>query len=259
MPSPDVFTGVINSYLPEPQASLLNGIVFGINLKTTKEFANELKAVGLIHIVVLSGMNISLIAGIVSTVTSRFSKLIASLITVLAIIIFIIFVGPKAPIIRAGIMGSLTLVAFIFKRRAVAIYSLFFAGIITMFFFPQWLTSISFQLSYAATLGILLFGSSKPGSSFLVRELKTSLSAQIFTVPIIFFYFKQISLISPLSNVMVAPLVGPIMVFGLLTAFLGKLNFILGLIPAYISYGLLSWIVFVVKILSKVPLAYLSF
>lgn len=259
MPSPDIFTSLINSYLPEPQASLLNGIIFGTSLKTSKEFAIELKAVGLIHIVVLSGMNISLIAGLMSGATLRFGKYISCLITILVIILFILFVGAKAPIIRAGVMGLLTLVAFIFKRKAVAIYSLFFAGIFSSIFFPKWIMSISFQLSYAATLGILLFGSPKPGSSFLVRELRTSLSAQIFTVPIIFFYFKQISLISPLSNVLVAPLVGPIMVFGLLTAFLGKVHYLLGLLPAYISYGLLSWIIFVVKILSKVPFAYFYF
>lgn len=259
MPGPEIFTSVINNYLPEPQASLLNGMIFGVELKTTREFINELKNVGLIHIVVLSGMNISLIAAIMSLITSRFSKLISSLITILTVILFIIFVGAKAPIIRAGIMGTLTLVAFIFQRKAVAIYSLLFAGIITVIFFPKWLSSISFQLSYAATLGILLFAKSKPQSSSFSKEFRISLSAQVFTVPIIFFYFRQISLIAPLSNMLVAPLVGPIMIFGLLTAFLGKLHYSLGLIPAFISYGLLSWLVFVVKTLAKIPFASINF
>src|SRR3990172_9310850 len=98
MPTPDIFTSVINSYLPEPQASLLNGMLFGINLQTSKAFYEQLKIVGLLHIVVLSGINITLLASAISAGTSFFGRLTSSLITILIIIIFIAFVGAKAPI-----------------------------------------------------------------------------------------------------------------------------------------------------------------
>jgi len=92
MSSSYFFSSVINNYLSEPQASLLNGIIFGVNLKTTKIFYEQLKIVGLLHIVVLSGMNITILAAIIGSITSFFGKQISILITILTIILFILFV-----------------------------------------------------------------------------------------------------------------------------------------------------------------------
>ena len=264
MPTPSIFTSVINSYLPEPHASLLNGMIFGIDLKTSKSFYEQLKIVGLLHLVVLSGINITLLASTIVSVTSFFGKFISSLLTILVIIIFIIFVGAQAPIIRAGFMGILTLVAFLTGRKNFVIFSLILSLIFIFFFYPRWLSTISLQLSYGATIGLILFGQTREVYSeneiikiihSIKKNLKLSLAAQIFTAPIIFFYFKQVSFISPLANVLVSPLVAPIMVFGFLTAFLGKVSYFLGLIPAYICYGLLSYFVFIIELLAKIPFA----
>ena len=258
MVNPSFFTSIINNYLPEPQASLLNGILFGINLKPTKIFYEQLKIVGLLHIIVLSGMNITILAAIISSLTSFFSKRVSIMITILMIILFILFVGPKAPIIRAGLMGSLTLVAILTGRKNFVLYSLFLSLIFIAIVFPRWLTSISLFLSYGATFGIVFFGQT-PSKNWLIKELKITLSAQIFTVPIIFIYFKQISLIAPLSNVLEAPIIPPLMIFGFLTAILGKINYLLGLIPSYICYGLLTYMVWVVEILSKLSFMFIKF
>lgn len=266
--SPDVFTSVINSYFPEPQASLLNGILFGVSLKTTKVFYQQLKAVGLLHIVVLSGINITLLAAIVTSVTSSLGRSASIVLTITTIILFVLFVGPQAPIIRAAFMGGLTLVAILYGRKNIVLYALFLSAVFIAIFWPRWISSVSFQLSYGATLGIILFGTVKGEKGrglfeeikdSVWRELKPSLAAQIFTGPIIFFYFGQISLIAPLSNILVAPIIAPLMVFGFLAAVLGKLNFWLGLIPAYICHGLLSYIVFTVETLSKLPFSFVQF
>lgn len=256
--NPSFFTSVINSYLPEPHSSLLNGIIFGINLKTTKTFYEQLKIVGLLHIVVLSGMNITILAAIVGNITSFFSKQISIMITILSIILFILFVGPQAPIVRAGIMGILTYVAILTKRKNFVLYSLFLSIIFIAIVFPAWLNTLSFYLSYGATLGIIFFGP-KSKENKIIQELKTTLSAQVFTAPIIFVYFKQISLIALLANILVAPVIPPLMIFGFLTAILGKIYYILGLIPAYICYGLLTYIIFIVETLSKIPFAFIQF
>lgn len=258
MPTPSIFTSVINSYLPEPHASLLNGILFGVNLKTTKAFYEQLKMVGLLHIVVLSGINITLLAAIIASITSFLSKPLSILITILTIILFIIFVGPKAPIIRAGCMGILTLVAILWGRKNLALYTMFLSIIFIAIFWPKWLTSISFYLSYGATLGIILFGQTN-NKNGLIRNLRVSLAAQLFTTPIIFLYFKQISLIAPISNLFVSGVIPPLMIFGFLTAILGKINFYLGVIPAYICYGLLSYMIFIIETLSKFPFVYFKF
>jgi len=155
-------------------------------------------------------------------------------------------------------MGSLTLVAILTGRKNFVLYSLFLSLIFIAIVFPRWLTSISLFLSYGATFGIVFFGQT-PSKNWLIKELKITLSAQIFTVPIIFIYFKQISLIAPLSNVLVAPIIPPLMIFGFLTAILGKINYLLGLIPSYICYGLLTYMVWVVEILSKLSFMFIKF
>ena len=258
MLTPSIFTNVINSYLPEPEASLLNGIIFGVNLKTTKEFYQQLKIVGLLHLVVLSGINITLLAAMVSSVTKYFSKVISTLITILIIILFVIFVGPQAPIIRAAFMGILTHVAIITGRKNFTLYALFLSLIFVIIFWPSWLKTVSLQLSYGATLGIILFGQGK-NNNWIIKNLRLTLAAQVFTVPIIFFYFKQISLISPLANLLVAETIPPLMVFGFLTAVLGKISYFLGLVPAYISYGILRYLVWVIETLAKIPYVFLQF
>ena len=258
MPSPAIFTNIINSYLPEPHASLLNGIIFGTNLKVTKEFYEYLKIVGLLHIVVLSGANISLLTAIISKSLFFLSKRLAILLTILIIIIFVIFVGPQAPIIRAGFMGVLTLVAIIYGRKYTALYVLFLSAIFVALFWPKWLTTLSFQLSYGASLGIILFYPKKK-MNYFVDQFLLSLSAQIFTAPLIFLKFKTVSLISPISNICIAWTIAPLMIFGFLTAFLGKINFYLGLIPSYICYGILTYVIWIIEHLAKIPLGYLRF
>jgi len=258
MPNPSIFTSVINSYLPEPHASLLNGILFGVNLKAGKVFYDQLKIVGLLHLVVLSGINITMLGAITASLTHSFSKHVSILITILMIVLFIIFVQPKAPIVRAGFMSIFTLVAIIFGRKSAAIYSLFLSLLFIAFLWPKWLSTISLQLSYGATLGIILFANTSSKNA-LWKEFKTSLAAQVFTVPIIFFYFGQISLIAPISNILVSFAIYPLMIFGFLTAVLGKIHYLLGLLSSFICYGLLQYIVFIVETLSKIPLIYINF
>ncbi len=261
MPTPEVFTSLINQYLPEPHASLLNGILFGVSLKTTKDLYMQMRIVGLLHIVVLSGMNITILATIISNLTKNFPRVISMTTIIISIVFFILFVGVQPPIIRAGIMGILALIAVVFGRKAVPLYMLFISFIATLVFAPSWISSISFQLSYAATLGLILFaGRSKTGilSGPFGEELRISLSAQVFTVPLIFLYFRQISLISPLANVMVAWIIAPIMIFGFLACILGKVHFVLGILPAYVAFGLLSYLLWVIETLSRIPFASIS-
>lgn len=265
MPGPEIFTPIINNYFPEPQASLLNGILFGVDLKGLPVFYRQLKEVGLMHMVVLSGMNITLLAGIIAILTRQLPKKLSAIFTIVSIVVFILFVGAEPPIIRAGFMGVLSLVAIVYGRKAAALYLLILSALFIGVFWSEWLNTISFQLSYGATLGMILFGSVGEQKDIrqerkivrsILTELRTSLSAQIFTVPIILYYFKQVSLIAPIANILVAFIVPVLMIFGFLTAILGKIHFILGLAPALICYGLLTYIVGVVDVLSRLPFVF---
>ncbi|MBI4973048.1 ComEC/Rec2 family competence protein [Candidatus Roizmanbacteria bacterium] len=256
---PTIFTSVINSYLPDPQAALLNGIIFGIPLRSSKVFYQQLQVVGLLHLVVLSGMNITILGSIIAIMTRNLPKKISLLISLLGIAAFTLFVGPQPPIVRAAIMGSLGLIATLYGRKKTAFISLLVSVVCIAIIKPDWLTTISMQLSVGATLGIILFGTGGANDSSIVKDLRTSLSAQIFTAPLIFIYFKQVSLISPIANLLVSSLVAPLMIFGFVTSILGKVYWLLGLPTAYICYGLLTYMIWVINILAKVPGAFFQF
>lgn len=257
--NPSIFTSVINSYLPEPHAALLNGIIFGIPLKTNPLFNQKVKVVGLLHLVVLSGMNITMLAAIIGSLTKFLPKKMSLFLTILSIILFVLFVGVQAPILRAAIMGILSLMAIVYGRKNTALYSLFLSVLFFIIFWPKSITTISFYLSFGATLGIILFGNANSKSSPIWKELKPSLAAQLFTTPIIFGYFRQVSFIAPISNLLTAFIIAPLMFFGLLTAVLGKINYFLGIIPATICYILLNYLVSMIDLLARIPFAFVQF
>lgn len=289
----NLIVSLINSFFPEPHASLFNGILLGRDLFVTQAFYQHLKDVGLIHIVVLSGMNITLLSAIIiNTLVKFISRFWTIIITIVIILFFVLFVGAEPPIIRAAIMGILSLIAILYGRQTMAIYTLFLSGVIMLLWHNEWLLSISFQLSFAATLGIILFGriehnkiqNSKlkvqsgkspltaclAGSlrieaggrahyyllaTYLKEELRISLAAQVFTLPIIFWYFRTISLVSPLANVLVAWLIAPIMILGMIIMGCGFVSWKLGFLVSWLVYPLLSFIVLVVETLAKIPYA----
>lgn len=131
-------------------------------------------------------MNITILIDLVASIIGTFvSKRVASMLTIGVIVSFVWFVGPSATIIRAAIMGSLTLIALVFGRQSWALLSLALAvgGMLMLNF--AWLSDISFQLSVLATLGIILFGKTmKPhenGNFFIkAREEVFIFSNKIF-------------------------------------------------------------------------------
>lgn len=259
----ETFVSTINAYLPEPHASLLNGMLLGVSVRQSQEFYEAIKKVGLLHIVVLSGSNISLITELIGVATTRFGRTISILITTILLIFFISIVSLEAPILRAFLTAILTFVSVIFGKKSHALYLLLIAGIITHFIIPEAVTSISFQLSYAATLGMIYASQRKTKATgvrgYITENLRLSIIAQLFTGPIIFYYFREISVIAPISNVLIGWTLMPIMFFGLLTILLGQLSFFLGLIPALICYVLLSICIVVIQTLARIPFNFLKF
>lgn len=256
---PRFFTDVINYYLPEPNASLTNGILFGIQPNKNTLFYEAIKETGLLHMVVLSGTNITILGALLSSVFGFLHRKLAVILTICAIITFVIFVGAQAPIIRAGIMGIITQLSILYGRKTMAFYSLLLSGVISGILFPKMFGSLSFTLSYGATLGIILFGGVSNKSSFLWKELKPSLAAQLIITPLIFWHFRQVSFIAPVSNLLTGWIVAPVMVFGFLMAALGKLHPTLGYPFALIELALTSYLIFVIEFLSRIPYAFIQF
>lgn len=258
------FSAIIAQTLPEPHAGLLSGIVFGTKATLSKSLVDSLIKTGTLHIVALSGMNITIMASLINLTLLRvISRRISSLLTVLIVIGFVWFVGPAPSIIRAAIMGIIALLSVILGKPYWAVWSYILAVSIMLVLNPLWINDLSFQLSALATLGIILFGGKttkkKPVNfisillSSIGDDLHVTLAAQVFTIPLILVTFYRISLVSPLSNVLIGWTIAPLTVMGWLVAALGWLWLPLGQIVAWISWVFLEYVIRVITITGTIP------
>ncbi len=247
-------TGIINQLLPEPHAGLLAGLMFGTKTALPSDLYNALIVSGTIHIAALSGMNVSILVRMIDKSLLRVvGKRAAGLLTLLLIAWFVWFVGPSPSIVRASIMGSLAIFAVLTGRQYWAILSWMLAVGSMLLVNVSWITDISFQLSALATLGIILFGGNE--KRWVVNELRLTLAAQVFTIPLILFHFHRVSLISPLANLAIGWVIAPLTGLGWVTVLVGFVWLSLGQIVAWLDWVALEYVVRTVQFISALPFA----
>lgn len=275
MPTVTTFTAIIGTMLPEPHAGLLAGMLFGTKSTLSRELVTSLTATGTLHIIALSGMNISILAALSMTTFLRFvSRRIACLLTVLIIIGFVWFVGVGASILRAAIMGCLSLLAVMLGRQNWSILTYLLTIGIMLLVKPDWIGDLSFQLSALATLGIILFGRARAVTtlpttatprlwsvcySLVADDLRVTLSAQVFTIPLIVFTFHRLSLISPLTNILIGWTMAPITAIGLSAVLLGWIWLPLGTTLAWVCWLLLDYLILAVHMTARLPFSSINF
>ncbi len=216
--------GVIALILHEPQAALLTGILLGIETGIPADLMEAFSATGTAHIIAISGFNISIIAGLFSRLSTRlFGKRRAMPVALAGIIVYTILVGASAAVVRAAIMGCLYVIATHYGRQTEALTSLIAAAVLMTLINPQTLWDLGFQLSFAATLGLILYtpplqswferllsrvlspGTAKRAVELLNEAFVVTLAATITVMPIIVYHFRQLSLVTLLSNFLVLP------------------------------------------------------
>lgn len=265
----------INLLIPEPQSALLNGILLGTGNLLPPDLEEDFRRTGLTHIIVVSGYNISILAGVlVSAGEPIIGRRRAVYFALVGIVLFVLLVGLDVSVIRAAIMGGLYLIINrLLGRPYFAIGSLFLTGLLMTAFHPTALWDISFQLSFMATLGLMLFV--EPLTSGFERRLKrwferkvvklimgflsdaliVTLAAQLFTIPLIVFYFKQVSVISLLANFLVLPVQPAIMVFGGLATLIGLFVLPIAQPFGWVAWFFLSYVTGVIELLARIPWA----
>lgn len=253
----------VSSLLPEPEASLLLGIVLGSKREMPKEFLQKLQKTGTTHLIVASGQNISLVSGYLfgafSLIVSRRPAVIFSLT---GIILYVLMVGAEPPAVRAGLMAAAAYFAQIFGREGEVVKSWLLAGVIILLVSPLALFDTGFQLSFSASAGLIIIypqlktklkydsgeGKNLPVfPAILFEAFLTTLSAQLATLPIILANFGRFSLLSPLVNTLVLPVVPIIMIFGFFSIAAGFLSAGLAKLAGLTIWPFLHWFVGVVN------------
>jgi competence protein ComEC len=150
-------TLAIGSLIPEPQAGLVSGILFGTKTTLPTAILDELTATGTIHVVALSGTNITILMTIAAKLLDgHLPRRVVSAVTIAGIVAFVLWVGPSPSIVRAAIMGSLALLAVVFGRQAWGALCWVIACGVMILVQPAILTDVSFQLSALASLGLVV-------------------------------------------------------------------------------------------------------
>ena len=249
----------IDAYFKKPYADVLKPIVIGDTSSLEEETKNDFTDAGLMHILVVSGLNVGFIGAIFLFIFKACGLSIkkASLLSIPFIFIYVLATGANPPVMRAGIMFSCVLISLALDREPLIYNSLALSALLILIFQPQQLFTASFQMSYAATIGIVflynyifgLFSFVKNGfARFLCAAFSVTASAQIAVIPLCMFYFGKVSLISFLANVIVVPAIGFILALGIIFY---VFTFIFSYISLFISV-ILSVVVHIILALTSV-------
>jgi competence protein ComEC len=245
---------VSRKYLPSPHSELLLGMTIGLDeLNKVPKFDSALKDTGTIHVVVVSGFNISLLFGLVIRVIGSRYKLRNLILAEFITLIYSVFSGFNPPVIRAWIMGSVVAWGKYYGRSVDALRILIFSGLVMVLINPVFAFSASFQLSFMATLGLVCF-SEYFKKLFVFDDLCTSLSAQVLVWPIISFYFGRLNILSPLVNFLILWTVPLSTVFGGVFLAISSVNGLLGGLLVVPLYLLLDIFVKVISFFSRFPI-----
>jgi competence protein ComEC len=258
---------VVSTYIVEPAGGLLLGILFGIKHALSNETLDEFTTAGIVHIVVLSGYNIAIVISIVLLGVKRLPSILRHTIPYIAVALFIAFVGATPTALRAGIMAAIALYARGGGKEIHGLTLLSMAGAAMVLYEPKLLLyDPSFQLSFLATLGLILWTPHtvlwlrKIPERFGLREIvATTLSTQLVILPYILWYMGSVSLLGFVSNIVVVPLVPYVMAFGLITLLLGLIYVPLSMPFAYLAYGLLLCILWVAHTVASLSFGTLTF
>ena len=262
------FIDIINKIILEPQASFLAALLVGAKRTLPPDLVEAFNRTGTSHIVAVSGYNISIISIMLLNFLSYLllpRRLIFWLVGI-GLVLFTLIAGAGASVVRAAIMGGLLILA----RREGRFYqitnAIIFAGAAMLFFNPYLLRyDAGFQLSFLATLGLVYLAphfnkwfSHLPNFLSFRTNLAATLSAQIMTLPVILFGFGRFSLIAVLANVLILPVIPSTMLFGFLAGLTGFVSLKIAAIFVFPAWVLLSYQIWVVKILSFLPFASIS-
>lgn len=268
------FIGRINQVLPEPQASFLGGLLIGAKRSIPDELQSYFNKTGTTHMVAVSGYNITIIAMFLMLIAQTLGigrKKIFWLILVF-LAFFLMITGLQASVLRAALMGAVVLLGNYLGRRNKVANALILAAVLMLLFNPKILVyDLGFQLSFLATLGLVYL---HPVLMKLTKienckwkivklvagdYLLTTLSAIIMTQPLILFQFGKLSLVAPLANILVLPLVPLAMLLGFITGLAAMAWSGLGWVLGWSVWLVLSYIIWVLQNFSALGWAYYEF
>lgn len=259
----NVFADKIRAAIPDPEAALGIGYILGQKRALPPDFEEALLAVGLTHVVVASGYNLTILVRLCRRLFVRVSRYMATAVSGGLVLAFIGVTGMSPSMSRAGLVAGLSLMAWYYGRTIHPGVLLVVAAAITVMIQPSYAWGdVGWMLSFASFAGVMFlapllqayfYGDKEPG--ILRQVLGETFSAQLVTLPIILVTFGVLSNVALLANVLVLPLVPLAMLLTFITGVVGFLLPGLVVLVATPTYWLLGYMTWVITKLSELPWA----
>ena len=252
------FVGKTKEILAEPYASLLSSLIVSGKEAMPKDILEEFRRAGIIHIVVLSGYNITVIAEFMRKMLENFFLLVrlrvsprlVATASILGIILFVFMTGAEATVVRAALMVLVVIAAQMLGRAYSAPRALLVAAFLMILHNPKILVfDPSFQLSFLATCALIYivpivekYLKIVPEKWSLRMTVATTLATQVTVLPLLVYSMGEVSLVSLPANILVLPIIPVTMLVGFMATLIAYVSSILALPFFYIAHFLLAWI-----------------
>jgi competence protein ComEC len=255
------FGAGLESALPEPLGSFAMGLLIGQKVNLPDEIYQQLLMVGLVHIIAVSGYNLTIILRATNRAVGARSKRLSTLLGLALIVIFLLFAGASASIVRAAVVSSLALAAAYYGRNVKPLLLILLAAMLTGWWNPYYVWSdLGWYLSFLAFCGVMILApmllARMPrrlqGSLIFAMALET-FCAELVATPYIIHVFGQTSLVGIVANVLVAALVPLAMLLSLLAGLAGMLVPVLAGWIAWPAKLVLTYMLDTAKLLSDIP------
>ncbi len=277
-----VFQNSVHRSIPEPHAALVLGMLIGVQGDMPEKTEDALRKTGTIHMLVVSGFNIMLVASFGLKLAGILHRKYAIIIALCITWLFIALTGAQPPALRAGVMASCLLIAQFVGRPSKTIAIFIITIFILLLISPELFYSLSFQLSCAATAGIIILppyishkvskigrwvlnvlhiktpdGSKRDSfKKYLKEEAGVTLSAQLAVLPLILNSFGSLSVISPVTNLLVSWTIPYIMLVGLSVGLAGMVSELIGQVISFVLMPFTAYFLNVLYVTSTVPYSY---
>ena len=208
----NAFAERIKRLIPEPEVKLGLSYLLGMKSGLPENLSENLRTIGLMHIVVASGAHLGILVGIVRKLFGGLSRFVELVFSMLFVVLFMMMVGWTPSIMRAGVMVILSLVAWFHGRKIAPWRMILMVAAVTLLINPMFLVDLGWLFSFASFTGIMvlslmikefLYGKKKPG--FIAELITTTIGAMIMTLPITLYFYGTISLISLVANLLILP------------------------------------------------------
>lgn len=265
---------ILGQVLPKEELGILIGMLIGDTALISEDIEESFQKSGITHLLAVSGSNVAYIILATKTV---FQKLIgrnfANYVTIFMVILFVLISGASPSVVRAGIMANILILSEILSRAPDTYSTVATTAIFILLYNPFIICDIGFLLSFGGTLGILFLNqkitetmknkfpkiSETSFGKIVFESLSVTLAAQLFLLPVMWYFFNQISIVSILTNLLVGPFTGIITILGLIVYFIGLISTSIAQVLSYSIYVLISFIIFISQLCSEIPYGTLQF